>query len=76
VAGAAEPLAASGELTAHKRPFEHVDDDVASVLVELDDSAVLKPMIVETKDVPSKATPSKNIVRRSTSYMTVQNGSG
>jgi hypothetical protein len=62
LAAAADPAAAKSSAAIKKQTLEPIDDDVASVLVDLDDSGVLKPMIVESKDA---AKPSKNVVRRS-----------
>lgn len=59
IAAAAAP---ASEAPVKKKLLEPIDDDVASVLVDLDDSGVLKPMIVESKE--SAAKPGKNIVRR------------
>ena len=64
VAGAGEPV--TGELTSKSgaRPaLQYVDDEVASVLVDLDDSSVLKPMMVDSKDAPAKPA-SKNVTPR------------
>jgi hypothetical protein len=61
LAAAAEP-SAGGKLPA-KQGLELIEeDDVASVLVELDDSAVLKPLLVDAKEATGK--PTKNVVRR------------
>ena len=69
VAAAAATASQSGVMPAKhvvsKPSLEMIDDEVASVLVDLDDSGVLKPMIVESKDTGSK--PAKNTVRRPTS---------
>jgi hypothetical protein len=61
IAAAADPDAKS-QAPVKKASLEPMDDEVASVLVDLDDSGVLKPMIVESKE--STAKPSKNVVRR------------
>lgn len=64
LAAAADPAAAAkGGSAVQKASLEQLEDDVASVLVDLDDSGVLKPMIVESKHSPAK--PTKNVVRRS-----------
>lgn len=58
VAAAGSPEGA----TVKKQKIEPVDEELASVLVDLDDSNVLKPMIVDAKSEASK--PAKNVVRR------------
>ena len=64
LAAAADPAAAKSQSAVQKASLEQLEDDVASVLVDLDDSGVLKPMIVESKQqAPGK--PTKNVVRRS-----------
>jgi hypothetical protein len=55
VAGVAQSVAAS----APKKPALEVMDEVASVLVDLDDSAVLKPMLIETPPAGDGKKPHK-----------------
>jgi hypothetical protein len=59
VAAAGSP---EGAAPAKKQKLEPVDEELASVLVDLDDSNVLKPMIVDAKTDAGK--PAKNVVRR------------